>query len=61
MELMQFSQSTRADYDLILMDVRESGDGYDSRIIWRNYASLPLIPTIKNLTRDTSRKIEELR
>ena len=60
MKLMQFSESAQSNYDLILMDIRESKSGYESKIIWRNYAALPLIPLIANSNRDTSQKIEEL-
>ena len=60
MKLMQFSESNQSTYDLILMDVRESSSDYQSKIIWRSYAALPLIPLIANSNRNTSQKIEDL-
>jgi len=60
MKLMQFSESPQSNYDLILMDIRESNDNFESKIIWRSYAALPLIPLIANSNRDTSQKIEDL-
>ncbi len=60
MKLMQFSESPQSKYDLILMDIRESNKNFDSKIIWRSYAALPLIPLIANSNRDTSQKIEDL-
>lgn len=60
MKLMQFSESPHSSYDLILMDIRESSENYESKIIWRSYAALPLIPLIANSIRGTSQKIEDL-
>ncbi len=60
MKLMQFSESPQSNYDLILMDIRESNENYESKIIWRSYTALPLIPLIANSNRDTSQKIEDL-
>ena len=42
------------------MDIRESNDNFESKIIWRSYAALPLISLIANSNRDTSQKIEDL-
>ena len=60
MKLMQFSESPQSNYDLILMDIRKSNENFESKIIWRSYAALPLIPLIANSNRDTSQQIEDL-
>jgi len=60
MKLMQVSESPQSNYDLILMDIREANDDFVSKIIWRSYAALPLIPLIANSNRDTSQQIEDL-
>ncbi len=60
MKLMQYSESSQSRYDLILMDVRELDDEYVSKVIWRSYAALPLIPLIATTSRNESQNIENL-
>lgn len=42
------------------MDIRESNENFESKIIWRSYTVLPLIPLVANSNRGTSQQIEDL-
>ena len=59
-QLMNFSESLDSKYDLILMDIRESSQKYDSKIIWRRYAQLPQIPLIAKAYRDKNVQVEKM-
>jgi len=59
-QLMNFSESLDSKYDLILMDIRESAQKYQSKIIWRRYAQLPQIPLIAKAYRDKNRQVEKM-
>lgn len=62
MQSMTFAEKDNAIYDLLLMDIRESGgDSHVSKIIWRRYAPLPQIPLFASISRDTSRAIDAMR
>ena len=61
MQLMDFSESHENKYDLILMDLRADGEGYVSKMIWRNFSVLPQIPLFAKATRDNSAGIESMR
>ena len=57
MQIMTFSESSSAGYDLILMDLRAAQDNA-ARIVWRRHASLPQIPLVAQSVRDTAAAIE---
>ena len=59
MQLMTFSESTGAGYDLILMDIR-GAHANAARIVWRRHASLPQIPLVAQSVRDTAASIERV-
>ena len=59
MQLMTFSESTGAAYDLILMDIR-GAESNAARIVWRRHASLPQIPLVAQSVRDTAASIERI-
>jgi hypothetical protein len=62
MQLMTYAEKDTARYDLLLMDVSETGQNeYVSRIIWRRYSPLPQIPLLASASRDTSLGIETMR
>ena len=62
MQLMRFAEKENANYDLLLMDIRETlSDGYASKIIWRRYAPLPQIELFASLSRDNTRGIEAMK
>lgn len=61
MDILTFSESARKTYDLMLLDVREVGDVYLSRVIWRNYSMLPQIPLVAQARRDTTTAIESMK
>ncbi|MBY5920885.1 hypothetical protein [Ferrimonas balearica] len=61
MQLMSFSEAAASGYDIVLMDLREQRGMPISRIMWRRHATLPLIPLIAELSRDTSASIGRMR
>ena len=62
MQLMRFAEKENANYDLLLMDIRETlSDGYASKIIWRRYAPLPQIELFASMSRDNTRGIEAMK
>lgn len=61
MQLMTYSERDSSRYDLLLMDVSESGSNdFVSKIVWRRYAPLPQIPLLASASRDTSQGVEAM-
>ncbi|OUR95743.1 hypothetical protein A9Q84_14675 [Halobacteriovorax marinus] len=61
MDIMSFSENKYNNYELILMDMRSRSSSstiIDSKIIWRRYSKLPMIPLVGNSIRDNASKIE---
>lgn len=51
MRSMTFSESKEKHYDLVLLDLREQQEQYQTSMIWRSYTELPHMPIIeKRLT-----------
>lgn len=61
MQIVSFTEQTNSKYDLIIMDLRDEVERYVSRIIWRRYTNIPLIPLVAESNRNTEISIDKVK
>ena len=60
MKIMQFSENKSNLYDISLVDIRKINNQTVSKVIWRRYSELPMVPVIATSTRNTTATIEQI-
>ena len=57
---MQFSENKSNLYDISLVDIRKMNNHTVSKVIWRRYSELPMVPLIATSIRNTTVKVENV-